>query len=128
MSVDRILISGMQFFGRHGVNEREAEQGQVFGVDAELFLDLREAGRSDDLRWTVDYAAVFREVRAVVEGPPVRLVETLAERIAGRLLDRFPADAVTVRVHKPRAPIPGTFADVCVEIHRRRAGDGPRGG
>ncbi|BDG60466.1 dihydroneopterin aldolase [Caldinitratiruptor microaerophilus] len=119
--MDRIVISGMQFFGRHGVHAHEAAHGQVFGVDVELHLDLAAGGVADDPGRTVDYGAVFAEVRSVVEGPRVRLVEALAEAIAGRLLERFPVDAVTVRVHKPRAPIPGTFADVCVEIHRRQA-------
>lgn len=125
--MDRILISGMQFFGRHGAHEHEAEHGQLFGVDVELYLDLRPPARSDDLGQTVDYGSVFRDVRAVVEGPTVRLVETLAERIAHHLLARYPVEAVTVRVHKPRAPIPGTFADVCVEIHRRRGETAPAG-
>lgn len=119
--MDRIVISGMQFFARHGVHAHEAAHGQVFGVDVELHLDLAPGGMAQGPGRTVDCGAVFAEVRSVVEGPRVRLVEALAEAIAGRLLGRFPVDGVTVRVHKPRAPIPGTFADVCVEIHRRQA-------
>lgn len=118
---DRIVISGMQFFGRHGVYTHETESGQVFGVDLEMQVDLRAAGVHDDLTRTVDYGAVFKEVRAVVEGPPLKLIEAVAERIAGRILQAFaPVTAVTVRVHKQRAPIPGTFADVHVEVVRSR--------
>lgn len=119
--VDRIFISGMQFYGRHGVARHETEDGQLFVVDVEMELDLRPAASADSLRLTVDYGEVFTQVRAVLEGPPIRLIETVSERVAQRLLTHFPTLAgVRVRVHKPRAPIPGTFADVCVEIGRDR--------
>ena len=38
---------------------QERALGQKFVVDATLALDLREAGRSDDLAHTVNYAAVY---------------------------------------------------------------------
>lgn len=69
---DRIVLTGLQFFARHGVHSFEAEQGQVFSVDVELELDLAPAGQSDSLDLTVDYGAVYRDVQAVVaEGPGV---------------------------------------------------------
>lgn len=118
---DRIVIAGMQFFGRHGVYAHETKSGQLFTVDVDMRLDLEPAGQQDDLALTVDYSAVFREVRAVVEGGPRKLIEAVAEGIAARLLQRFPPlQQVTVRVHKQRAPIPGTFADVYVEVVRCR--------
>lgn len=111
----------MQFFGRHGVYRHETESGQVFTVDVEMQLDVRPAGVEDDLTKTVDYAAVFKKVRAAVEGPPLKLIEAVAERIAQGILSAFaPVTEVKVRVHKQRAPIPGAFADVYVEVVRRR--------
>lgn len=111
----------MQFFGRHGAHAFETETGQVFIVDLELRLDLAPAGQSDDLGRTVHYGEVFEAVQAVVEGPPKQLIEAVAESIAARVLAGFPlVRELTVRVHKPRAPIPGVFADVCVEITRGR--------
>lgn len=120
---DRIVLAGMQFFGRHGVYTHETESGQMFTVDVEMKLDLRPAGVDDDLTHTVDYSAVFASIRAIVEGPPLRLIEAVAEGIAARILTQFkPVQQVTVRVHKQRAPIPGTFADVYVEVVRGRGG------
>lgn len=111
----------MQFFGRHGAHAFETETGQVFIVDLELSVDLAAAGETDDLNQTVHYGHVFEAVQEVVEGPPFQLIEAVATAVANRILDRFPpVAAVTVRVHKPRAPIPGVFADVCVEIARQR--------
>jgi dihydroneopterin aldolase len=60
--------------------------------------------------------------REVVEGPPVQLVETLAERIAAGTLEDHPAvQAVKVRVTKPHVRLGGTvLAGSAVEILRRR--------
>lgn len=122
MARDRILLTGLAFYGRHGVLVAERELGGRFVVDVEASLDLRQAGQRDDLAATVDYSQLYEQVRAVVEGPSVNLLEALAERIAQRLLGCFPLlEAVTVRVHKPAALLAGAaVAAVAVEIHRGR--------
>ena len=58
---------------------------------------------------------------AIVAGEPVRLIETLAERVADRCLTDSRVQAVEVTVHKPQAPIPVPFDDVTVTILRSRA-------
>ncbi len=121
MSEDRIFLEGMLFYGYHGVNQEERVLGQRFVVDLELFRDLSEAGRSDELSQTVNYASVFKTAREIVEGPPANLIETVAERLAATVLERFPADAVRVRVRKPWAPVKGSAMEaVGVEIYRQR--------
>jgi dihydroneopterin aldolase len=119
---DRIELRGMRFEGRHGVLPVEALESQPFEVDVVMELELVAAGRSDDLSRTVDYGDAFGRARAIVErGPHVALIETLAERIAADLLAAHPAvEAITVRVRKPRAPLPGGFAWAGVEIRRER--------
>lgn len=122
MSEDRIFLRDMVFHGRHGTLEAEQELGQPFVVSVELRLDLRPAGTSDDLTKTVDYSEVHRMAREVVEGPPVQLVETLAERIAAGALDEHPAvEAVKVKVTKPHVRLGDTvLAGSAVEILRHR--------
>jgi dihydroneopterin aldolase len=122
---DRILLEGMVFHGRHGTLPAERELGQPFVVDVELSLDLRPAGLSDDLAQTVDYGEVHRLAREIVEGTPVNLTETVAERIAAAILDEHPAvEAVRVRVAKPHVRLGDTvLAGSAVEILRRRGAD-----
>ena len=127
MSEDRILLADMVFHGRHGTLPAEHELGQPFVVSVELRLDLRPAGTSDDLTKTVDYGEIHRTARDIVEGQPVQLIETLAERIAAAALDKHPpVEAVKVRVAKPHVRLGGTvLAGSAVEILRRReAGPG----
>lgn len=121
MSDDRILMRGLAFYGYHGVMPEENRLGQRFIVDIDLSASLGDAGRTDDLTKTVNYAAVLADVRAIVEGPPVKLIETVAERIAATILERYAVAAVRVRVKKPDVPIPAALEYVGVDITRRRA-------
>jgi dihydroneopterin aldolase len=118
---DRIVLAGMAFHERHGVNEREKVEPQRYEVDVELEVDTAAAGRTDDLAETVDYRDVHAAVRAVLEGPSVDLIETLAESIAERLL-RADArvGAVVVRVRKPEVRLGGPLEYAAVEIRRAR--------
>ena len=120
--MDRILLNGMVFYGSHGTLPAERELGQPFLVDVELHLDLRPAGLSDDLARTVDYGQVHRRVREIVEGPPVNLTETVAERITTAILeDHPPVEAVRVKVAKPHVRLEDTvLAGSAVEILRHR--------
>ena len=122
---DRILLEGMVFHGRHGTLPAERELGQPFVVEVELRLSLRAAGLSDDLTRTVDYSEVHRRAREIVEGPPVNLTETIAERIAAAVLeDHATVEAVRVKVAKPHVRLGDTvLAGSAVEILRRRDAD-----
>jgi dihydroneopterin aldolase len=117
---DTIMLSGLRGFGRHGVLESERHQGQPFLVDLVLTLDTTEAAASDDLADTVDYAAVARDALDVVEGEPVALIERLAQRIGDAVLAHDRVMAVDVTVHKPSAPLPVVFDDICLTIRRTR--------
>jgi dihydroneopterin aldolase len=117
---DRIVLTGLRVFGRHGVFDFERAEGQDFVVDVELELDTRVAAASDELDDTVDYGALATGLAQVIEGEPVNLIETLAERLADVCLRDKRVSAATVTVHKPLAPIPLSFGDVAVSIRRER--------
>jgi len=126
-SEDRILLEGMVFHGRHGTIAAERDLGQPFIVDIELRLDLRPAGRSDDLTRSVDYGEVHQRAKQIVEGPPVNLTETVAERVAAAILEEYSSvETVRVKVAKPHVRLDDTvLAGSAVEILRHRdAGPG----
>ena len=119
--MDKIVLTGVRANGTHGVLDFEQERAQTFVVDVTLFLDLSKAGQSDALSDTVDYGRVAKDIVAVVEGEHVDLIETLAQRIADRILDIEAVARVEVTVHKPHAPITVPFDDVAVTITRAHA-------
>ncbi|MBP2704294.1 dihydroneopterin aldolase [Microbispora sp. RL4-1S] len=118
---DSVRLTGLRARGRHGCLPAERELGQEFVVDVTLFLDTAPAAAGDDLAKTADYGALAVELAAIVEGEPVNLIETLAERLAAACLAHEVVDEAEVSVHKPAAPIPLPFDDVVVTVRRGRA-------
>ena len=118
---DRILLTGLRGFGHHGVYPEERAAGQPFLVDLVVHADTARAAVTDEVADTVHYGELAARVVAVVEGEPVNLIETLAQRVADACLDHDPrVQSVEVTVHKPTAPVGVPFTDVAVSILRRR--------
>ena len=122
MPPDRIILTGMQFYGFHGVNPEERALGQPFVVDLEAELDLSAACVSDRLTDTVSYTHLYRVVKRVMEGEPLNLLEAAAGTIATEVLLQQPlVVSIRVRVQKPRPPIRGSvIKSAAVEICRSR--------
>ncbi len=121
---DRITLTGLRAYGRHGVFDFERADGQDFVVDVTLELDLAPAAQMDDVSETVHYGELADRMVAIVAGPPVALIETLADRLVAACLDDGRVLAATVTVHKPQAPIAHSFTDVAVTIRRTRSDAG----
>jgi dihydroneopterin aldolase len=118
---DSITITGLTVQANHGVFDFERRDGQPFVIDLTVWLDTTDAAAHDDLAKTLHYGELADAVAAAATGDPVDLIETLAERVAQVALSYPVAQAVRVTVHKPRAPIAVTFADVSITITRRRS-------
>lgn len=118
---DRIELRGLRALGTHGALPEERARSQPFEVDLDLFVDLREAGRSDELADTVDYGRFAAAAVGVLEGPHVELIETLAERVAGAVLAAAGERATAVRVtlRKLRPPVAASLESAAVRVTRR---------
>ena len=123
MPPDTISLTGMTLYGYHGARPEERALGQRFVVDVDLEADLRHAAATDDLDATVNYSEVYRLVAAIVAGDPVNLLETLGERIARTMFDRFPqVQRTRIRIAKPGVAIAGSILrEAAVTIDRTRA-------
>ena len=105
--MDVIELRGLTWYGFHGAFAEEQRLGQRFIVDLRLGLDLSPAGWSDDLDRTVDYGRVADAARAIVEGPPFKLIEAVAEAVAAAILAGFSrVEKVDARSpsRRPRSP------------------------
>ncbi|UBV42893.1 dihydroneopterin aldolase [Deinococcus taeanensis] len=117
--MSRVVLQGLEFHARHGVYDTEGVLGARFVVDAELHYAF--AGLTDHLSEAVNYAEVYAAIQEEVTVPRHQLIEVLTDRIARRVLrDQPRLAAVTVRVHKPFAPLPGVFRDVYAELRLNR--------
>jgi len=115
---DRIFLRGLKVECIIGFIEWERRVPQTVVIDLELPVDCAHAARSDDVADTLDYKKVAKRIIAFVAESQFKLVETLAERIAGLILGEFAVPWVRVSVNKPGA-IRGS-RDVGVAIERSR--------
>jgi dihydroneopterin aldolase len=120
-AADRITVRGIRATGFHGVYAEERRTGQPFVVDVVLHLDLAPAAASDDVTATVHYGELAEQVVAAIEGDPVDLIETLAQRVDEIALSYPVVGQVEVTVHKPEAPVGVPFSDVAVTLVRGRS-------
>lgn len=119
--MDKIIIKDLEIFAYHGVLPEEKRQGQNFIVTAELYLDLRDAGMTDELDKTVNYAKVCEDISECMTEEKYDLIEAVAENIAGTILLKYEKiKEVHIIISKPEAPIDMTFDTVCVDITRRK--------
>ena len=95
-----IRLEGLSVFGHHGARPYEKEAGQRLEVDLALAPVDDRAERSDKLGDAVDYDALYRTVREVVEGRSYHLLEALAAATAETILERFEVRSVRVRIAK----------------------------
>jgi dihydroneopterin aldolase len=117
---DIISLHGLRVRGFHGVLPEERSVGQLFVADVSLEVDTAAAAAADDLDLTVDYSTLAHQLAEVIAGPPVSLIETLAQALADVCLAAPLVDAVEVTVHKPDAPVGLPVSDVLVRIRRER--------
>lgn len=117
---DRIEITGIEIYAKHGVLDHEQERAQVFKVDVSAYADLSRPGETDDLGDALDYSTLALEIREVVGSESHKLIETVAARVADVILQHREVTRAVVTIHKPNAPIDMAFEDVSVTIERNR--------
>ncbi len=120
MTEDKIVLDKMSFYAYHGFLAEERVLGQEFKVTSEMYLSLAEAGEEDDLKKTVNYAAIYSDISTVMTGGPYLLLETLAEKIAAVVLAYTRVETVRVEVEKTKPPLPGVMEGVKVCILRKK--------
>lgn len=116
-----IRLHNAVFYAYHGNQREERQLGGKFEVDVEMETDFTEAAEHDRLTETVNYESVYSLVQEFFTGKHFNLIETVAKRIADRIIASYPmVSQVLVRVRKPGVPIKGVVDTVEVEVDERR--------
>ncbi|MFZ5669487.1 MAG: dihydroneopterin aldolase [Pseudomonadota bacterium] len=115
--VTRVFVRGLKVEAEIGVYAHEHGHTQPLIVDVELDVTAAHAER---LAETVNYERIARDARAIAAEGHIELVETFAERLAGRCLADPRVTRARVRVEKPLALAPDAQA-AGVEITAVRA-------
>jgi dihydroneopterin aldolase len=114
----RVFIRGLVLDAFIGAYEHE--QGAAQPVRIDLDIDVREPAEptGDRLEDVVCYNRLTQGIKAIIAEGHIKLVETLAERIAELAMAHPMVLAAIVRVEKPKAISEADAAGV--EIERRK--------
>ncbi len=100
---DIIYIKDLKVRALIGIYGWERQVPQAIVLDLEMATDIAKAAQSDKIEDTLNYKAVAKRVIEFVENSQFELVETLAERIAGLIVDEFQVPWLRLRLNKKGA-------------------------
>lgn len=115
-AIRHVFVRDLLLDAHIGVHRHEEDRAQPIRVNIDLTVSEDAAPIGDRLENVVDYEHVINGVRAIVAEGHMRLVETLAERVAAFALTDTRVRAVRVRIEK--LEIVKDAASVGVEIER----------
>ena len=118
--MDKIVISSIDCVAAIGVTPEERTIKQRLSIDIEVLTDSARAARSDSLKDALDYSKVATLVMEVCVSRDFHLIETLAELLAGRILENFGTPQVRVLVRKISPVVEPRVSHVSIEIVRSR--------
>lgn len=104
--MDNVFVEKLVLAGKHGVGDDERATEQEFFIDISAEVDTRTVSATDDIEDTANYKDFVKIAREIVEGPPCRLIETLAHKIAERILENHRVKLIRITIRKPKAIFP----------------------
>jgi len=100
VGLDNYLVHGV-----HGFYDEEHLKPQPFNIS--IRVDLSSTVEDGKIGTTIDYAHLQQAIDAVVlNSEPIRLLESMAQRISGQIQSSELVEKVVVRIEKPEAPLP----------------------
>ncbi len=115
-----LRINNMRVYSYHGALPQENRVGNSFVLNITLELNDTSAAQTDDLALAANYAEVISLVKEQM-GIQTKLLETLACRIAKKILEAFPiVERVQLTIEKDKPPVPGNVASAAVSITAKR--------
>jgi dihydroneopterin aldolase len=99
-SPDQVCVEQLEVSARVGITELERAQPQRLSVSLTMYPRRPLADLGDDIRNTIDYSKVCSETREFVRNRAGKLIETLADRLAVHLLQRFAMQRITIEIRK----------------------------
>ena len=115
--MDKILLEGIRLEMHVGTTDAERCEPQLCELDLVVEADLKSAGRSGNLKHTVDYAAIFRLIEAHCLQNSFTLLEEVGEQLCDRIFEQYPVESITLRIRKLK-PFSFRLSAVGVEIKR----------
>ena len=116
----KIRLQGIRFRARHGALRAERDLPRDFVVDVTVELPVTALPRTDSLSRVFDYEKIAQIVVDEGTQKTYKLLETLGQHLAERILEETPAVEVTIQVRKFAPPTTASVDAFTVEISARR--------
>lgn len=112
----KIHIKNLKLYGYHGVRDHEKKDGQYFLFNIEIHIKDSDYTGRDELKNTLSYSDVIREVKKINKSKKFDLLETFCQVLAKRIIEISDlVEKVIVRIEKPSPPIDEKLDMVGVE-------------
>jgi dihydroneopterin aldolase/2-amino-4-hydroxy-6-hydroxymethyldihydropteridine diphosphokinase len=119
----KIIIKDLVLYGYHGVRDYEKKDGQYFIFNISIYINDTGLEESDDLKDTLSYSDVIKEVKEINKTKRCDLLETLCRVMTGAIMDMSSlVEKVDIRIEKPDPPIDEKLGSVGVEYTSSRLG------
>lgn len=113
--MDKVFIQGLNIQTTIGFYQWEKEIKQTLVIDLVMGWNTAKAAEKDELAKTLDYAEISEEIAIFANLNSVDLIETLAERLAHHLIERYQIPWLNLKVGKPGAVYNATTVGVEIE-------------
>lgn len=118
---DKIIIKSLKIYAYHGVFEEEKKLGQIFLLDLTIYVNFKDAIKSDSIENSLNYAKIIKFIEAKFLEKRFNLIESAANFLCDSLMSEFPKIMrVTTKIKKPNAPINSNFSYIAVEITKNK--------
>lgn len=98
--MDIVFIENYTVQAKHGYYKEEHAKKQRFITSIYAHMDVKEAGKTDKLKDTLNYEKLRECISEILAEPPHDLIESLAEAMASRVL-AYDVTKVEVEIKKP---------------------------
>ena len=101
----KVGLENYTVLGKHGAYDFEHEYEQPFIVS--IWVEINTTSFDEELSKTINYADLQEIVHdVIVESPPIRLMETMMEKIIRRITENPLTNKIKIRIEKPKAQMP----------------------
>ena len=115
-----VILEGIEIEGQCGLTQEERSRSQPIRIDLEMDCSNHQAGLTDNIQHTIDYAQVITRLLEIGTRNQFSLVESLAEHISLTLFDEFPILGLRMWVRKTHPPLQSIVDSVGVRLARVR--------
>jgi dihydroneopterin aldolase len=97
---DKVFIEDLEVETIIGIFGWERKVKQIVKISLEMDFNISDAAKTDNIDQALDYKSIGKDISSFVGKSSFQLVETMADKIAKRVLKNKSIEKVEVKVEK----------------------------